>query len=152
MTGTAPHTGNEPSPVERFDAWLALTGRAGAPAGPLRLPMLSGSMQPALPPGSLLTIEPCGAAGFARGDVVVFVEDDRLVAHRVLLRLRLPGLDVVLEKGDANPRGAWRRAGTVRGVVRGAQRPDGQAADLGGRERASRGLRRHLRSLLSRRP
>lgn len=133
----------------RFDAWLALTGQAAAD-GPLRLPMLSGSMSPALPVGCVLEIVPADGAGARTGDVVVLERAGRLVAHRVLLRAGRGRRGWVLEMGDANRRAHWRPAREVVGRVQGARAADGAALpDPRSRGRALRGLLRHLRGWLA---
>lgn len=131
----------------QLDAWLALTGHGPVPGALVRLPMLSGSMAPALPCGCELVIDPLGAARARVGDVVVLALDDRLVAHRVLRWRRRDGQRWLLEHGDANTDGAWQPADRVVGLVVGATDKDG--ADLPppfSRRRALRGLWRHLRS------
>ncbi len=131
----------------QFDAWLALTGQARAAAGNVRLPMLSGSMHPALPRGCTLVIEPLAGGVPATGQVAVLARDGRLVAHRVLLRLGAR----VLEMGDANRRGAWRPASEIVGRVVGAVDVDGSALPHpGSRRRAWRNLLRHWRGALLR--
>lgn len=122
---------------ERLDAWLALTaGDAGrrVDGGPrlLRLPMLTGSMHPALPRGCTLLIAPLargpapgGRGAPSAGDVAVFARDGRLVAHRVLRRARRGGRTWLLEMGDANRRGAWRPGDEAVGLVVGAEAADG---------------------------
>jgi hypothetical protein len=133
----------------QFDAWLQLTGQSPAPAGLVQLPMLSGSMSPALPRGCTLEIDPRDPHGFAPGEVVVLALDDRLVAHRVLLRVRWRGQVRLLEMGDANPRGAWRSAEQVVGrVVRAVTSEGAPLPAPTSRGRARRGLLRHLRGLL----
>ena len=134
----------------QLDAWLALTGRGPVPGGLVRLPMLSGSMAPALPCGCELVIDPLGGARARVGDVVVLALDERLVAHRVLgWRLRR-GQRWLLEHGDANGRGAWQPAAHVVGLVVGATMPDGtELPPPRSRRRALRGLWRHLRSRLT---
>lgn len=122
--------------TERFDAWLALAGGGAAATGPLRLPMLSGSMHPALPRGCTLVIEPLAKPpghgdgngdepGPRPGDVAVFARDGRLVAHRVLRRARRGGATWLLEMGDANRRGDWRPQAEAVGLVVGAEAADG---------------------------
>ncbi|MCB1182676.1 hypothetical protein KDM41_04525 [bacterium] len=143
----------ESPPADRFDAWLALTGQVPAPSGPLELPLLTGSMAPAIPAGATLLIAATSGAAVRGGDVAVFREGDRLVAHRVLLVLRAGPVDLVLEKGDANRRGRWRRGRTVCGRVTGFRTPDGAAGgDPHDAVAASNGLRRHLRHLWRRPP
>jgi hypothetical protein len=140
----------------QFDAWLVLTGQsptrtgqAPAPDGPVHLPMLSGSMSPALPPGCTLEIDPRDPAGFLPGEVVVMALDDRLVAHRAVLRWRWRGQVSLLEMGDANPRGAWRPARVVVGrVVRVTTAAGMPLPAPTSRALALRGLLRHVRGLL----
>jgi len=137
----------------QLDAWLALTGRGPVPGGLVRLPMLSGSMAPALPCGCELVIDPLGGARARVGDVVVLALDDRLVAHRVLGRRRRRGRRWLLEHGDANLGGAWQPADRVVGLVVGATTAGG--ADLPGprsRRLALRGLARHLWARLTAAP
>lgn len=137
---TAPAPGQE----ARLDAWLALTGQIPTPDAPVELPLLSGSMAPAIPVGAVLRIatspEPCQA-----GDVVVFRQGERLIAHRILLVLRAGPWSWLLEKGDANRLGHWRQDADVRGRVVGfrsaGQPPQDDPTDSA---LASAGLRRHI--------
>lgn len=103
---------------QQFDAWLALTGRADATRQIVELPVLSGSMLPAIPIGAILEIEMTTAAMCRVGDVVVFQEGpQRLTAHRVIAHLKLGSLHCLLQKGDNNPLGHWIRPSQVRGRV-----------------------------------
>jgi hypothetical protein len=132
---------------DRLDAWLVLTRQIPPPDGTVRLPMLSGSMNPTLPPGSLLVIDPRCGDRFRRGDVVVMADGERLVAHRVLLRLG----SRFLEMGDAGLAGCWRRSDDVSGRVISATPPRGDRSfDPFAPERATRGLLRFLRLTLTR--
>ena len=134
---------------KRLDAWLALTGQIAAPAGPVELPLLTGSMVPAIPVDATLRIAAATGADCRPGDVAVFLAEERLLAHRVLLVLRAGPWHWLLEKGDANTLGRWRRGDAVRGRVLGFTDPDdtvrGDPADPA---LASLGLRRHLVRLL----
>lgn len=131
----------------QLDAWLALSGHAPVPGALVRLPMLTGSMAPALPCGCELVIDPLGAARARVGDVVVLALDDRLVAHRVLAWRLRGGQRWVLEHGDANARGAWQPADRLVGLVVGATDRDGaELPPPHSRQRALRGLWRHLRT------
>ena len=147
-TGSANNVDTEGPDVlaAQFDAWLALTGQARAAGGNVRLPMLSGSMHPALPRGCTLVIEPLAGGGAATsGQVAVLARDGRLVAHRVLLRVGTR----VLEMGDANRRGVWRPASDIVGRVVGAAATDGSALPApNSRWRALRSLLRHGRGAL----
>lgn len=133
----------------RLDAWLALTGQIPAPDEPVVLPLLSGSMLPAIPVGSHLRIDVAPGTPCQVGEVAVFLDGERLVAHRVLLVLRAGPWNWLLEKGDANDLGRWRRGREIRGRVvgfsRGNESPAGDPTDRAG---ASRSLRRHLRQWL----
>lgn len=134
----------------QLDAWLALTGQAPVPGALVRLPMLSGSMAPALPCGCELVIDPLGGARARVGDVVVLRVDDHLVAHRVLgWRLR-GGRRWLLEHGDANARGAWQPCERVVGLVIGATTASGgELPPPRSRRRALRGLLRHIKARIT---
>jgi len=133
----------------RLDAWLALTGQVPAPAAPVELPLLTGSMVPAIPVGASLRITMSPTAPCRVGDVIVFLQDNRLIAHRILLVLRAGPWSWLLEKGDANPLGRWRRDADVRGRVVGfcvaGQPPQDDPTDS---TLASTGLRRHIKQWL----
>ena len=111
---------------DRFDAWLALTGQVPAPDQPVDLPMLSGSMVPAIPVGAILQILVQTAAKHRVGDVVIFLEADKLTAHRILLAWSIGPWPWIFEKGDANDKGRWRRPTDICGRVVGLV-TDGQS-------------------------
>jgi signal peptidase len=108
---------------------LAVAGLAVCVIGPATgswrlLPILSGSMAPSFPPGSLVLATPTPAADIRRGEVIVFhapLGTHHLVAHRVVRVIRA-GADPILEtKGDANRTAdPWnlRLRGTTAWVVR----------------------------------
>lgn len=137
----------------QFDAWLALTGQVDAgPGATVRLPMLTGSMHPALPRGCTLLIAPLGsepARRLVRGDVAVFARSGRLVAHRVLLGAMRGGAPSLLEMGDANRRGTWRPAADAVGLVIGAEDARGHALPSpASRRQALRNLFRHAAAIV----
>jgi signal peptidase I len=66
------------------------------------LPLLSGSMAPTLLPGDLLTVRPLDGNRAHVGDIVVFRDDRKLVAHRLIFAFRLFSFALYLQKGDAN--------------------------------------------------
>lgn len=120
-TGLRPRHGSSelPEPEERQrlrDAWWTLTGREDF-AGTLHLPMLTGSMAPAIPVGSELHIVAPAQRPFGNGDVVVFQRDEKLVAHRLVLCLGTGPGALCYEKGDLNADGGWIRRRDVLGVV-----------------------------------
>ncbi len=92
-----------------LDIWLGLSGQAPLPEGPLVLPILSGSMRPSIALGSKILIAPADYSTCRLGDVVVYLEGDRLIAHRLLWTLG----PFHFHKGDANPNGS---VGDIAGV------------------------------------
>ncbi len=128
-----------------LDAWLALTGQSAAPSGPVELPLLTGSMLPSLPVGAILRIATSDGSRCRPGEVLIFQDGDRLLAHRVLLVLQAGPWRWVLEKGDSNALGKWRPIHTVRGRVMGFNLPDGTPqASPANPVLASASLRGHL--------
>jgi hypothetical protein len=110
---------DNPENRERMlDVWLGLTGQAPLPQGPLLLPVLSGSMRPAIPLGSTIRIKAGNGSLCRVGDVTVYLDGNRLVAHRVLWIIGLGKTRWIFQKGDANRFGHWITAADVKGVVR----------------------------------
>ncbi|MBQ3481481.1 MAG: signal peptidase I [Oscillospiraceae bacterium] len=94
---------------------------------PLALPRLfgyraysvvSGSMEPALPVGSVVYVEPAGISQIRAGDIIAFDDDGTVVTHRVIENR--PQESVFITKGDANkstdinPTPYWKLIGRVR--------------------------------------
>ena len=99
----------------------------------LVLPVLSGSMRPYLRAGGQIRID-CAAADRARpGDIIVFHEAGRLIAHRLLLRLRLGRRRYLYQRGDAAGIGHWVREKQVLGVVTTSTDVDGTILYVRGR-------------------
>ena len=143
---------------EALEAWLALT-RGSAPSDlqgrTIALPVLSGSMLPDIPPGTTLLITPIAPDACRVGDVVVFSEGQyRLVAHRLLWRLRLGRWSWCFQKGDNNPFGGWIRSRRICGLALRLAAPgeDGTApveqSVLYKPQRVRQSLRAHLRNRL----
>lgn len=68
-------------------------------------PVLSGSMAPAMPTGSLAIVEPVARRDLRRGDIIVYsapIPDHRVVAHRVAELERHDAATLIHTKGDAN--------------------------------------------------
>ncbi len=104
------------SPANRqrvLDVWLGLTGQTALPEGPLILPVLSGSMGPVIPLGCRIEIRPCSAGQCRLGDVLVYMDEGRLVAHRLLWRVG----PYLYTKGDANAFGHWIGNPQVKGLI-----------------------------------
>ena len=62
--------------------------------------VVSGSMEPEIPVGSVLYIKPCDLATVNDGDVIAYADADGVVAHRVVTNR--PSLGEFVTKGDAN--------------------------------------------------
>jgi signal peptidase len=76
------------------------------------VPILSGSMAPHLPTGSLALATPAPTSSVRAGQVILFkmpIGDHHLTAHRIVRVLRAGPHPVVETKGDANTRpDPWR--------------------------------------------
>lgn len=138
--------------VEKLSAehkdWLELF--SGEFDGELLLPLLSGSMANTLLPGDILTVRPLHGERAHVGDIVVFREERKLVAHRLIFAFRLFSFALYLQKGDANRIPALIRPGQIVGRVETARRDGklimGRESSGGetGRRIAARALLRYL--------
>jgi signal peptidase I len=96
------------------------TGRYGTAT------VLSASMRPTIPEGSVVVVTPLAAPELREGDVIMYripEEDRRVVAHRVVEIVERGDQPVVRTQGDANPEpDAWlaRLDGDTLWQVRGA--------------------------------
>lgn len=68
--------------------------------GAARLAVTGTSMLPAIWPGDVLEVRRQGVGDAQRGDVVLFLRDGRLVAHRVVERLDREGGNLLVTRGD----------------------------------------------------
>ena len=136
-----------------LDAWLALADPAADFPGTVILPMLTGSMAPAIPVGARLVIAAARRRPFGAGHVVVFERGGKLVAHRLLFALGFGPGTLYLEKGDWNATAGLVRRRQVRGVVTGwrkAQSPDSPLVAVPrSRRAAALSLLRSIKALLS---
>lgn len=64
--------------------------------------VLSGSMEPTIPTGSVIYVEPIEAIEVRSGDVIAFESGEGVVTHRVVENRYVEGKFIT--KGDANPR------------------------------------------------
>ena len=62
--------------------------------------VVSGSMEPAIPTGSAVYVQPAEPSGLEKGDVIAFYSNDSVVMHRVVENRQIDG--VLTTKGDAN--------------------------------------------------
>lgn len=77
---------------------------AGAVCGLRPVVVLSGSMSPSIPAGSLALVRPVSAAGLHTGDVVTVADGDHQVTHRIVSISRHAASATLRLKGDANAR------------------------------------------------
>lgn len=109
-------------------------------------------MMPHLPPGGAICVDCAPSLRPRLGDIIVFREEDRLVAHRLLLRLRLGRRCYLYQKGDAARVGRWVPEARLVGVVTSATGAGGEPVYLRGagpgaqRGRVYRQLLRDLRA------
>lgn len=119
--------------ADRLDAaagwWRLFNGRL-APDQRVEMPMLTGSMSPLLPVGSTLVI--AGASGDAcrTGDVVVYRDGERLVAHRLLLGWPPGRARIFLQAGDGVSPVAWIATAAILGLVIAVRLVDQTTRDL----------------------
>lgn len=88
-------------------AVLVMAGLAVGPhlLGYRTLTMLTGSMRPTFPPGSVVVATPQPLSALRPGQVLVYripVDDHRVVSHRVVRVTRVAGGVRVVTRGDAN--------------------------------------------------
>lgn len=123
----------------RITAGLGIIAFLGATVGQAFLPfklltVLTGSMQPGLPPGSLLLLTPVDGDDLAVGDIIAFKHPSRpsdLVTHRIHEITTDPrtGERFFITKGDANQEvDGWRIPVAGKGWKFRAKIPGGGAA------------------------
>ncbi len=102
--------------VLRAGEWLVLVLILGAVLAAVVVPrlagatpyaVLSGSMEPAMPPGTLVIVRDVDPARVAVGDVITFMpheNDPSVVTHRVVgVGVDMSGAPTFRTQGDANP-------------------------------------------------
>jgi len=132
---------------EMFDAWLKLKYGSLQQGETVTLPVLSGSMLPLLVPGRDIKIQGVSYQDCAKGDIIVYKDNNRLSAHRLLLRLRFRGKDYIFQKGDAIDFGSWISAGQVVGIVVETKNANGNVIDFQSEEeeqKAKSCVRKHV--------
>lgn len=93
--------GPEPLPPKYGPEVLELLKEAADRAGFLRLRVSGASMEPTIADGEIVRVRPVNAEQIKRGDVIVFHEEGRLVAHRVSRVLKSSGETLFVTRGDA---------------------------------------------------
>jgi signal peptidase I len=83
----------------------------------IELPVLSGSMSPLLPIGSMVRIKAASFSQVRFGDIIAFREGGSITMHRLLIRFRLFSKKIVYQKGDANQLGRFITAGSIVGIA-----------------------------------
>lgn len=79
---------------------LALLMAVPTMLGMQQLTVLTGSMEPAVPVGSLIYVAPAAPSELAEGDIVTFGDGEETVTHRVISNHKVEG--ELITKGDAN--------------------------------------------------
>lgn len=85
--------------------------------------VLTGSMSPTMPPGTLAVVKPVDPAGLSIGDAITYQlhsGEPEVVTHRIISVVRSLGGDTTfVTQGDANPvpDASPVKAGQIRGVV-----------------------------------
>ena len=62
--------------------------------------VVSGSMEPEIPVGSILYVEPVDPKDLVAGEVIAFMSEDSVISHRVVENMVIEG--EIVTKGDAN--------------------------------------------------
>jgi hypothetical protein len=140
--------------ADRLDAaaaWWRLSQGRLTPDDRVEMPMMSGSMTPILPVGSALIIAGIRRGECRTGDIVVFHDGERLIAHRLLLGWPPGRARLFLQAGDGVSPVGWIAARSILGLVTAVRDPDQPARDLRLPETRREGVRiarRRLRRLL----
>ena len=89
-----------------------------------------GSMRPTIRGGEVIHVEPVRPAAIAAGDIILFHQGTRIVAHRVVRVAQSGGVRAFLTRGDAAfAADPWVVAGAVMGRVIAVER-GGRTVDL----------------------
>lgn len=117
--------------VGRVLAWMVILGIGSIVmiavlipriAGATPYVVLTGSMRPAMPPGTLVVVKPVKGEDVAIGDVVTYQlksGEPTVVTHRVVAMNSFQGKPIFQTQGDANnaPDEKWVRQVQIRGVA-----------------------------------
>jgi hypothetical protein len=87
------------------------------PSYDLTLPVITGSMMPYLHPGGRVYIKFLRAERCRAGDIILYRDSNRLIAHRALMRFRLFVWHYLYQKGDVGGPGGWIQAKQILGVI-----------------------------------
>jgi hypothetical protein len=145
-----PNGGIVADSADRLDTaanwWRLFQGRL-APEERVEVPVLTGSMAPCLPVGSTLIVAPARGGTCRVGDVVVFRDGDRLVAHRLLWSWPPGRPRRYLQAGDGISRLGWVAATAILGLVVAVRDADRSTRDLRSPEARREGIRSAHRRL-----
>jgi len=101
------------------------------PGEHVTLPMVTGSMAPLIPAGAFIEVVAAPADGrLTVGDVVVFRQGAKLVAHRLLFGCALPAPGWFLQRGDGVSRIGFVTVGDIVGLVVAVRRAHDGRHDL----------------------
>jgi hypothetical protein len=139
-------TGPPTATDQATDQWRLLQGTL-APDETITLAVQSGSMLPLLPVGATIEIAPCAGNRCQRGEIVVFRQQRRLVAHRLLFGWGDGPGGWFLQRGDGTSPAGFIRPGAILGRVVAVTAADGVRHDLRTAAARDDGLRRARGSL-----
>lgn len=131
----------DPNPWHRLNAGLLDPGER------VVVPMLTGSMAPLIPAGSRIEVVAPQADQLDVGQVVVFKQGDRLVAHRLLFGCPLPAPGWFLQRGDGVSQAGLVKVSDIVGLVVAVHLEHGQRHDLTTAEARHQALRTARRTL-----
>jgi len=136
------------APKDAVTQWSLLKGTL-APGETAILTIQSGSMTPLMPVGARITIEPTSGDRCTVGDIVVFRQQSRLVAHRLLFGWGHEPGGWFLQRGDGVSPLGFVRARAILGKVITVEQPSGELVDLTTLEARMGGLHAARQSLVS---
>jgi len=133
----APLTGELGEPYQRLVCGLA--GEVVRTFGGVRLRVFGTSMVPSVLPGDLISVQKTGLADISPGEIVLFSQQGRLFAHRVVRRVRSVVNPYLITRGDRlgqddPPVSSSELLGRVSSIERGNRQPE-SPSQRNGRER-----------------
>lgn len=128
--------------------WIDLlnSGTAGVEVD---LPVLSGSMDPILPPGKTAVIRKLSKDEIKklhRGAIIVYRQKYKLIAHRMIAAV--PFTNYIYEKGDRNSSGSFVYLDNILGVVVSLREDERILTDFFAHEEIKKAKRESFRNLL----
>ncbi len=150
------HLSDDHLPIDEAQGQWRLVQGDLAPGETVFLTVQSGSMLPLMPVGARIEVISVSGSRCRVGDVVVFRQADRLVAHRLLFGWGHEPLGWFLQRGDGFSPAGFLRSRSILGRVVAVHGIEGEVRCLSGdqsrwqdRRAARRSLNRIVRSWLA---